>query len=93
MAELLGNDGAGGALLLRAVEAKENENGLAGWSGGRVGGSSRGLQRQDGRGVWLRGQAAGDECPPRGHRFLKFVRHCSSPFSYPISLTPRIDSV
>ena len=84
---------SGGALLLRAVEAKENENGLAGWSGGRVGGSSRGLERQDGRGVWLRGQAAGDECPPRGHRFLKFVRHYSSPFSYPISLTARIDSV
>ena len=81
MAELLGNGGAGGALLLRVVEAKENENGLVSWSGRRVGGSSHGLQRQDDHGVWLRGQAASDECPPRGRQFLKSVRHYSSPFS------------
>ena len=54
---LLGN---GGALLLRAVEAMEMKIGLVNWSGRRVGGSCRGQQRQDSRGTWQRGQAAGD---------------------------------
>jgi len=63
----------GRALLLRAVEAKEVKNGLTSWSGRRVGGSSHGRQCQDGRGAWLRGQAAGDGCHPRGARFLNLV--------------------
>jgi len=52
-------------------EAKENKK----WNGERVwqalGGSSRGQRCQDSHGAWLRGQVAGDGCPPRGVRFLK----------------------
>ena len=58
--ELLGNGGAGAALLLLAVEAKEVKNWTVNRSGRRVGGSSHGLRRQDSRGAWLRGQTAGD---------------------------------
>ena len=80
-----------------SVAARDGGEGNEKWTDEPVGqadvGSSHGLQRQDDHGVWLRGQAASDECPPRGRRFLKSVRHCSSPFSYPINLTARINSV
>ena len=81
MAELLGNGGAGAALLLLVVEAKEVKNWTVNRSGRRVGGSCRGQQRQDGHGAWQHSQVAGDECHPRGARFLNSVRYCSSPFS------------
>ena len=81
MARLARQWRSGGALLLHAVEAMEMKIGLASWSGRRVGGSCCGQQRQDGHGTWQRGQAAGDECHPRGTHFLNWVRYYSSPFS------------
>ena len=83
MRGLLGNGGAGAALLLLAVEVKEVNKWTVNRSGGRVGGSSKGLRRKDSRDVWLRGQTAGDECHPRVDHFLKPNSHCSLPFRVP----------
>ena len=46
--------------------------------GRRMGCSCRGRPCQGVRGAWQREQETGDECHPRGARFLNAASYCSS---------------
>ena len=89
-----GNGGAAVALSLRAVEAKEMQMELTTRSGRRTGCcSSHGRPCQGIRGAWQREQETGDECHPRGARFLNAVSYCSSHSVNAISLTVQLQRV